>query len=70
MGGAEQEGGAGDAGSERLSCLILSAWESSTAELLRASLRLSSGSGLRLAMRAWAMELASIGWWDADPRWT
>ena len=55
------EGGGDSEGSERLSLILLASicWP-------RASLRLSRGSGLRLAMRACAMELVSMVVWCED----
>ena len=47
--------GGGEEGSERLSLNF------AFSELLNASLRLSKGSGLRFAIRACAIELASKG---------
>jgi len=54
----EETEGAGEGGSERLSprCILTDSGVLTD----RASRRLSKGSGLRLAMRAWAMELVSM----------
>ena len=59
----EQVEGAGEGGSERRSLILVESAAVATAALLRASFRLSRGSGLRLAMRAWAMELVSMLCW-------